>query len=116
MKTLAFIGAIGLVATALPSTHAQTQATGQAAMKTAPASAATSLAFTNGEVINVYPKEKKVLLKHGEIVNIGMGAMTMEFTLTDPKMLGAIKRGDKVRFTADRAKGAYVVTRIEVVK
>ena len=99
MKTLALISAFGLVSTAVLAANAQTQGTGQAAMKMAPASAAAPLAFTSGEVINVYPKEKRILLKHGAIANIGMGPMTMEFGLADPKMLGAIKRGDKVRFT-----------------
>lgn len=116
MKTFALISAFGVVAAAVLAAYAQTQGTGQAAMKMAPASAAAPLAFATGEVINVYPTERRILLKHGAIANIGMGAMTMEFGLADPKMLGAIKRGDKVRFAADQVKGEYLVTRIEVVK
>lgn len=116
MKTIELITSFTLVVAAMTSAYAQTQASGKAAMKMAPASAAAPVSFTNGEVVNVYAKEKKVLLKHGEIPNIGMGAMTMEFGLTDPKMLGSVKPGDKVRFTADQVKGQYVVTKIEVVK
>lgn len=116
MKSTEIITSLTLAAAVVAPVHSQTPATGQAAMKMAPASAATPVSFTNGEVVNVYAKEKKVLLKHGEIPNIGMGAMTMEFGLTDPKMLGSVKPGDKVRFTAAQVKGQYVVTKIDVVK
>lgn len=116
MKTFGLMSSLMLAAALVAPVHAQTPASGQPAMKMAPASAAAPVSFTHGEVVNVYAKEKKVLLKHGEIPNIGMGAMTMEFGLADPRMLGSVKPGDKVRFTADQLKGQYVVTKIEVVK
>jgi Cu(I)/Ag(I) efflux system protein CusF len=116
MKTVPCFASLLLVAAAIAPAHAQTQSAGQAAAKAPGASAPSAWAFATGEVINVYAKEKKVLLKHGPIPSIGMGPMTMEYGLTDPKMLGAVKAGDKVRFSADQVKGQYVVTRIEVAK
>lgn len=116
MKTIGPTALFTLAAAVIAPVHAQTPASGKAAMKMAPASASAPVSFTKGEVVNVYAREKKVLLKHGEIANIGMGAMTMEFGLSDPKMLGSVKPGDKVRFTAGQVNGQYVVTKIEVVK
>jgi Cu/Ag efflux protein CusF len=67
-------------------------------------------------VLKVYLKEKTLLLKHGPIPSIGMGPMTMEYGVASPRMLSAIKPGDKVRFMADQVKDQYVVTHIEVIK
>ena len=54
-----------------------------------------------------------VTLKHGEITNMGMPAMTMAFNVSDKKMLGNVKAGDKVRFRVEMLKNAPTVTRIE---
>lgn len=105
-----------LAATAAVTAQAQTQTPGQMAMKPAATASSAAASLSSAEVLKVYPKEKRVLLKHGPIPNIGMGAMTMEFGLQDPKMLVALKPGDKVRFAADQVKGEYVVTHIELAK
>ena len=52
-------------------------------------------------------------LKHGEITNLGMPAMTMIFRATDKSMLDTLHEGDKVRFAADLVDRQLVVTRIE---
>lgn len=116
MKTIQIIVSVALAATALAAAYAQAQPSGQTAMKSAttPSSVATSL--TSAEVLKTYPQEKRILLKHGPIPNVGMGAMTMEFGVTDPKMLNSVKAGDKVRFAADRVNGQVVVTHIEMAK
>ncbi|MDP9123886.1 MAG: copper-binding protein [Pseudomonadota bacterium] len=67
---------------------------------------------TEGEVRKVDMAAQKLTLKHGDIKNLGMPGMTMVFKVTDPKMLSAVKEGDKVRFTADRVNGALTVTSI----
>jgi Cu/Ag efflux protein CusF len=79
-------------------------------------SAAAQRTLANGEVLEVDRKEKRVLLKHGPIQHIGMDAMTMEFLVPDAKLLGSLKRGDKVRFDAAYRNGDYEITRLEVVK
>lgn len=85
----------------------------------APATAASNAAATptvpqsEAEVRRLDLAQGKVTLRHGPIVNLDMPAMTMVFTATDPKLLEGLKPGDKVRFTADRRNGSYVVTAIE---
>lgn len=70
----------------------------------------------DGEVRKIDKEQGKVTLKHGPIVNLDMPAMTMVFKVADPKVLDAIKEGDKVRFAADRVNGAITLTDIEVAK
>ena len=77
--------------------------------------AAASKDMTEGEVRTVNKSAQKITLKHGEIKNLGMGAMTMVFQVKDPAFLDNVKAGDKVRFTAEQIKGAFVVMSIEKV-
>jgi Cu/Ag efflux protein CusF len=78
----------------------------------APKSAAT----TDGEVRKVDKRAGKVTIRHGEIRNLEMPAMTMVFTASNPKMLDGLKEGDKIKFTADNVNGVLTVTAVEVVK
>lgn len=59
---------------------------------------------------------KKITLRHGEIPNLDMGAMTMVFQVQDAALLDKVKAGDNVRFTADQIRGAYTVLTIEPVQ
>lgn len=79
-----------------------------------PAPAKSSLA--SAEVVAVYTKEKRVLLKHGPIDNLGMSDMTMEFGVANPRMLAFFKIGKKVMFSAVRVKDDYVVTHVEAAR
>lgn len=110
-----FTMAMLLGATAV-TVFAQRQAVAQAAVKTTPATGSAALSWSDGVILKLYPKEQKILLKHGPIPSIGMGPMTMEYELANPKLLRTIKAGDKVRFTADQVKDQYVVTHIELAK
>ena len=73
-------------------------------------------AMASAEVLKVYQKEKRLLLKHGPIENIHMDAMTMEFIVADRKLLSRVKPGDKIRFTAKRVGDDYLITTLEVMK
>lgn len=75
----------------------------------------TNSALSEGEVRRVDLTTKKIMLKHGEIKNLGMGAMTMVFQVNDPALLNQVNAGDKVRFRAEQIKGAFVVMSIEKV-
>jgi Cu(I)/Ag(I) efflux system protein CusF len=68
---------------------------------------------SEGEVRKVDRAQGKVTLRHGPLVNLDMPAMTMVFTAADPRLLEEVKEGDKVRFTADKKDGAFIVTAIE---
>ena len=72
--------------------------------------------LASAEVVAVYQKEKRVLLKHGPIANLGMSDMTMEFGVANPRLLSAFKRGRKVMFSAIMVKDDYIVTHVEPAK
>lgn len=72
--------------------------------------------LTEGEVRKVDKETGKITIKHGAIKNLDMPPMTMVFQVKDPAMLEKVKKGDKVRFTADKVNGAYTVTSIEPAK
>lgn len=67
-----------------------------------------------GEVKKVDKAQGKVTLKHGEIKNLDMPAMTMVFRVRDAKMLDGLAEGTKVRFAADKVDGQYTVTELKV--
>jgi Cu(I)/Ag(I) efflux system periplasmic protein CusF len=83
---------------------------------TAGAWAQTSVELTQGEVRKVDTAASKVTIKHGDIKNLDMPAMTMVFQVRDPALLAKVKAGDAVRFHAERGDGTYIVTSMEVVK
>ena len=73
-------------------------------------------AMTEGEIRKVDMDNKKLTIKHGEIKNLDMPGMTMVFQVKDPTILDKVKAGDKVRFKAEKAGGAIVVTDIQPAK
>jgi len=75
--------------------------------------AAGALPMAEAEVRKVDAGAGKITLKHGDIKNLDMPPMTMVFQVKDPALLGKVKAGDKVRFTADKLNGAYTVMSIE---
>ncbi len=75
-----------------------------------------SASMTDGEIRKVDKDTKKLTIKHGPIQNLEMPAMTMVFQVKDSQVLDQVKTGDKVKFTVEKASGAYVVTHIEVAK
>ena len=82
----------------------------------APAAAATAADLTDGEVRKIDKAAKKVVLKHGEIKNLGMPGMTMSFPVKDPALLEGLKEGDKVKFHAEMAGKDIVVTSMQPAK
>lgn len=59
---------------------------------------------------------KKITIKHGPLANLDMPPMTMVFQVKDPAMLEQVKAGDKIKFQAEKAGGAFTVTKIEQAK
>ena len=79
----------------------------------APAPVAANLPWAEAEVRRVDLAAGKISLKHGEIKNLDMPPMSMVFQVRDKSLLGRVKAGDKVRFTADQVNGAYTVLSLE---
>ena len=69
--------------------------------------------MADGEVRKVDKENKKMTIRHGEIKNLDMPPMSMVFQVRDPALLDKIKPGDKIRFSAEKLEGAFVVTAIE---
>jgi len=84
---------------------------GGAAQSAAPASE-----MAAGEVKKVDKGAGKITIKHGRLYRLEMEPMTMVFRVADPKMLDQVQAGDKIRFDADKVKGALTVVKMEVVK
>ncbi|MBS3911410.1 MAG: copper-binding protein [Hydrogenophaga sp.] len=72
-----------------------------------------SLPWAEAEVRRVDAAAGKISLKHGDIKNLDMPPMTMVFQLRDKALLGNLKAGDRVRFTADKVNGSYTVVDIQ---
>jgi Cu(I)/Ag(I) efflux system protein CusF len=72
--------------------------------------------MAEGEIRKVDKDAAKLTIRHGELKDLGMGAMTMVFRVQDKAMLDQVAPGDKVRFAAARVDGALTVTALENVK
>jgi len=83
------------------------------ALLAAAAWAQPSAPATEGEVRKIDKSTGKITLRHGEIRNLDMPPMTMVFVAKDAALLDKVKVGDKVKFTADKDGGQYVVTALE---
>ena len=77
----------------------------------APAAAAATASYAEGEIKKIDLEQGKVTLKHGTIENLGMPGMTMVFR-ADTTMLANFKPGDTVKFKADRIEGVFKVTEL----
>ena|SRR5215831_13078390 len=68
----------------------------------------------DGQITKVDQSAAKVTIKHGPIPKLDMDVgMTMVFAVSDPKMLSAVKAGDKIKFDADRVNGQLTVTKLQ---
>ena len=115
LKSLISTTAIALVS-ALPLAAAAQAATTPAGVTDIVVAQASTADMTEGEVRKVDKDTKKITIKHGDIKNLDMPGMTMLFQVKDPGMLDMVKPGDKVKFRAEKAGGAIVVTEIQIAK
>jgi len=106
MKSLA---AVFLAVALAASAYAQQQPTGDHA-------AHHGVAATDGEIRKAGRDGKEITIKHGPIPSLDMPAITMVFQVEEATMLDKVKRGDKVKFQAEKLASAFNVTAIEVAK
>ncbi|MDP1741987.1 copper-binding protein [Polaromonas sp.] len=100
-----------LLASALLAVAASSQAASHAG---APMAASADMA--DGEIRKVDMDNKKITIKHGVIKSLDMPGMTMVFQVKDAALLNKVKEGDKVRFSAEKAGSAIVITDIQPAK
>jgi len=72
--------------------------------------------MSEGEVRKVDRDARKITLRHPEIKELDMPAMTMVFRVRDESLLDKVKAGDKIKFRAESNKGALTITEVEVSK
>ena len=72
--------------------------------------------MTAGEVRKVDKDSKKITIKHGEIKNLDMPAMTMVFQVKDLTILDNLSPGDKVKFKVLKTDGGLVITDLQAIK
>ena len=82
----------------------------------APQAASASAEMAYGEIKKVDKEAGKITIKHGKLPRLDMAPMTMVFRVSDPKMLDQVQTGDKIRFDADKVKGALTVVKMEAMK
>lgn len=70
-------------------------------------------AMANGQIKRINKRAKKLTIKHGEIKNLDMPPMTMEFHVQDAAMLDAVKKGDQVKFSVEDRDGKMIITTIK---
>lgn len=68
---------------------------------------------TKAEVRKVNLEQGTITLKHGDIRNLDMPAMTMMFPVKDKSQIKSIQKGDQVLFLVERINDEVVVTSIE---
>lgn len=74
---------------------------------------AMATSWTEGEVKKIDKAAGKVTLRHEEVKNLDMAAMTMAWFVKDPAMLDALKVGDHVMFVGEKVDGRFTVTAVK---
>jgi Cu/Ag efflux protein CusF len=69
--------------------------------------------MTDGVIRKVDKANNRITIRHGEIKNLEMPAMTMVFEVRDPGLLDKVTAGDKVKFRAEKSGTAFIVTDIQ---
>ena len=78
--------------------------------------AAAPAGATEGEVRKIDHAQGKLTIKHGEIKNLQIPAMTMAYKAKPTTLLDGLTVGDKIEFSADKVDGQYVVTAVRKAK
>jgi Cu/Ag efflux protein CusF len=105
--------AFALLVASATAAQAQMSKDEMSSMKKPAPSQQTAGMLTDAVVQKIDTANGVIVLKHGDIPNIAMPAMTMGFDVADKKMLDPVKVGDKVRFHVEVVKGKPTVTHLE---
>lgn len=80
------------------------------------AAAAPAMVLTPGEITRVDARSGKLTIRHGDIANLDMPAMTMVFALQDSARATQFQPGDAVRFHVEEVQGQLLITHIEAAQ
>ncbi|MFS8047739.1 copper-binding protein [Rhizobium sp. BR 314] len=84
-----------------------------AALTISAAAGAYAQEFTKGVVTKIDAKTNKVTIKHEQLKNLDMPAMTMVFRADDPAIRAKLKEGASIEFVAERVDGKLTVTQVK---
>ena len=113
MKILPSLTLAMLVTSAVVS-HAQTSKDAMSGMKMPAASQPSAVAWTDAVVQKIDTNKQMIVLKHGDIPNLAMPAMTMGFDVADKNLLSVAKAGEAFRFQIQLMNGTPTVTHLQV--
>lgn len=65
----------------------------------------------SGQIRRIDAKAGKITIKHGPIAALDLPAITLVYRI-DPALLAGLQPGDRVKFTARRIDGQYVIVEI----
>lgn len=77
------------------------------------AASASAQEYTKGEVTKVDTDQNKLTIKHEELTNLDMPAMTMVFVVADETMIDQVSEGQAIEFVVERVNGRLTVTEIK---
>lgn len=72
------------------------------------------VSMTAGVIEKIDKVAGKLTIKHNELKNLDMPAMTMVFQVKNLSMLDQVRVGDQVSFIADSIDGKLAITRLEL--
>ncbi|WP_322050448.1 copper-binding protein [Paraburkholderia bannensis] len=81
-------------------------------MKPSSSKPVSDTALSNAEVVKVDAASGMVTLKHGELANIGMPAMTMAYKAKDAAMVLGAHPGEKVKVRVENVNGAPTIVKL----
>jgi Cu/Ag efflux protein CusF len=111
MKAISLISALLLVATS--GAQAQGMSMPMPAKSQASANGKSAVPLVDAEVQKLDLQKGVIVLKHGDITNLGMPAMTMGFDVANKTMLKGLKVGDKVKFQVEMVDNRPLVTELK---
>ena len=91
--------------------HAQ-NIPGAQARAAAAAHPKSTMPLVEGEIRKLDAATGLIVLKHGDVPNLGMPAMTMGYQIAAKAMLSGFKVGDTVRFQAEMINDTATVTEL----
>ena len=112
MKRIALVSLCVLVAGGT-SIMAMGQATTAKPVETEKSSKGNTSHTATGVVESIDAAKGSVMLAHDPVKSLNWPAMTMGFKVSDPKLLGKVKKGDKIQFTFVQSGKDFVITSIQ---
>lgn len=69
--------------------------------------------WVDGMVKKVDMEKGHIKIKHGAMKHMNMPPMTMSFKVSDDALLKKVKKGDEIKFKADKVDGKIILTEIK---